>query len=188
MNALSDSRKYSTRGRYRQYIIHMQKANVMVERIKVDPSNNLEVIDDVGMEFLIRSQTIHERWCAVNLGIESCEYEDRMSICKHLLAVKKLVDKEFTYLKCILSVEENGFVDNLNDMGEDDVVFHLQSPKLNHVSPSMDDIGVQLAQLNDLYVELGRDFFTTDQMRTVGVEHIENAIRRLNAIKNFNLP
>ena len=61
VNALSDSRKYSSRGRDRQYTIRMQKANVMVERIKVDSLGNLEVIDDVGMEFLIRSQIIHER-------------------------------------------------------------------------------------------------------------------------------
>ena len=44
-------------------------------------------------------------------------------------------------------------------------------------------IQVQLAKLNDLYVELGRYFFTTNQMTTLDLEHIKNAIRRLNAIK-----
>ena len=106
VNVLSDSRKYSTRERDRQYTIRMQKANAMVERIKADPPSNLEVIDDVGMKFLIRSQTIHERWYAVNLGTKCCECGDRLSICKHLLAVKKLVDEEFTYLKRILSNEK----------------------------------------------------------------------------------
>lgn len=118
VNALSDSRKYSTRGRDRQYTARMQNANAMVERIKADPPRNLEVIDDVGMEFLIRSQTIHERWYAVNLGTECCECEDRVSICKHLLAVRKLVEEEFTYLKRILFVEEGGFVNNLDDVEE----------------------------------------------------------------------
>jgi hypothetical protein len=73
VNALSDSCKYSTRGRDRQYTARMQNANAMVERIKVDPPRNLEVIDDVGMEFFIRSQTIHEQWYEVNLGTECCE-------------------------------------------------------------------------------------------------------------------
>ena len=62
----------------------------MVERIKVDPPSNLEVIDNVGMEFLIRSQTIHERWYTMNLGTKCCGCEDSVSICKHLLAVKKV--------------------------------------------------------------------------------------------------
>ena len=44
-------------------------------------------------------------------------------------------------------------------------------------------IEVRLAKLNDLYVELGRDFFKTDKMKTIDVEHIENSIRRLNALK-----
>ena len=178
VNALSVSQKYSTREKYRQYTIRMQKANAMVERIKVDPLSNLEVIDNVGMKFLIRSQTIHERWYAVNLGTECCECIDRESICKHMFVVKKLVDEEFTYLKCILSIEENGFVNNLDDVGEDDVVSLPQNLELNPLSPSMNDIGVQdnsldivqkeasevedvpqiqirLAKLNDLNVELG---------------------------------
>ena len=73
------------------------------------------MIDDVGMEFLMCSQTVYERWYAVNLGTECCECEDIVSICKHLLAVKKLMDEEFTYLKCILSIEENGFINNLDE-------------------------------------------------------------------------
>jgi len=102
----------------------------MVERIKVDPPCNLEVIDhDVGIEFLICSQRIYERWYAMNLDIERCECEDRVSICKHLFAVRKLVDEEFTYLKRILSIEEDGFINNLDDVGEDDVVSLVQSPE-----------------------------------------------------------
>ena len=55
VNALSDSQKYSTRGRDRQYTIRMQRVNAMVDMIKVDPLGNLEVIDYVGMKFFIRS-------------------------------------------------------------------------------------------------------------------------------------
>ena len=100
-----------------------------------------------------------------------------MSICKHILPIRKLVDEQFTYLKRILSIEENRFVNNLHDVEEDDVVSPLQSPELNLLPSPMDDIGVQddnlgiiqvetsevedvpqievrLAKLNDLYVEL----------------------------------
>ena len=39
--------------------------------------------------------------------------------------MRKLVDEEFTYFKDILSIEKNEFVNNLDDVGEDDVVFPL---------------------------------------------------------------
>jgi hypothetical protein len=131
VNALSDSRKYSTRGRDRQYTARMQNANAMVERIKADPPRNLEVIDDVGMKFLIRSQRIHERLYVVNLGTECCDCEDSVSICKHFFAVRKLVEEAFTYLKRILFVEEGGFVNDLNDVEENDVVSPPQMPEIN---------------------------------------------------------
>jgi hypothetical protein len=184
----------------------MQNANAMVKRIKDDPPRNLEVIDDGGMEFLICSQTIHERWYTVNLGTECCECEDRVSICKHLLVVRKLVEEEFTYLKRILFIEESGFVNNLDDVEEDDVVSPPQSPKVNPLSLAIDDIGerdnslsviqveptevqahphtqVRLEKLKDLYNELGRDYFTTDKMKNIGLKHVENAIKRLNDLK-----
>lgn len=198
--------KVLNKGGDRQYTARMQNANAMVEMIKADPPKNLEVIDDVGMEFLIRSQTIHERWYVVNLGTECCECEDRVSICKHLLAVRKLVDVEFTYLKRILFVEEGGFVNNLDDVGEDDVTSPPQNPELNPPPPAMDDTGerddnlgviqlkttevkvhpqtqVRLEKLNDLYYELGRNYFTTERMKNIGLIHVENAIRRLNDLK-----
>ena len=42
---------------------------------------------------------------------------------------------------------------------------------------------VRLEKLNDFYNELGRDYFTTDKMKNIGPEHVENAIRRLNDLK-----
>ena len=40
----------------------------MVERINADSLGNLEVIDDVGMKFLIRSE-INDRWIDKNFGL-----------------------------------------------------------------------------------------------------------------------
>lgn len=58
----------------------------------------------------IRSQIIHERWYASNLDIECCERDDRVSICKYLVVVRKLMDEKFTYMKHILSIEKDIFV------------------------------------------------------------------------------
>ena len=142
----------------------------------------------------------------MNLGTECCECEDKVSICKHLLVVRKLVEEEFTYLKRILFVEEGGFVNNLDNVKENDVVSPPQSPEINPLPLAIDDIGerddslgviqmeeieveahlhtqVRLEKLNDLHNELGRDYFTTDKMKNIGLEHVENAIRRLNDLK-----
>ena len=160
----------------------------------------------------INSQIIHEHWCPLNLGTECCECKDRVSICKYLLVVRKLMDKKITYLKRILSIEEDEFVNNLNDVRKNDVVFFPQSPEFNLLSPTIDDTNIQddslgivqvetlevhdvlqiqvrLAKLNDLYVELGRNFFITNHVSVVGLEYIKNAIKSLNAIKEyFHLP
>lgn len=69
--------------------------------------------------FLIHSQTIHEPWYALKLDTKCCEDEDRISICKHLLDVRKLVEEEFISLKCMLHIEEDGLVNNFDDVGED---------------------------------------------------------------------
>lgn len=96
----------------------MTKFNAMVERIKVDPHHNLQVIDDVNIDFLLGSQTIHECWYAMNLGTECCECEDVLFIWKHLLDIRKLVDEKFTYLKHMLFIEEDELVKISYDVGE----------------------------------------------------------------------
>lgn len=114
----------------------------MIERIKANLPSKLEIIDDVNMEYLICSQMVHEHWYPFNLGAWYCECEDRLSICRHLLDVRKLVEEEFMYLKCMLHVEEDGFVNNFDDVGENDVVSPPHSPQPNSLSLSMNDIGL----------------------------------------------
>lgn len=87
----------------------MQRAKAMVERIKVDPLDNLHIIHSVNMDFLVHSQTTHECWYALNLGTECCEYKDGVSICKNLVFVRKLVYVKFTYLKRMLHAKEDDF-------------------------------------------------------------------------------
>ena len=61
------------------------------------------------MEFLVRSQTNPETWYAVNLSSECCECNDRVHICKYMLAVRMLLDRELKYLKILLLSNEEGF-------------------------------------------------------------------------------
>lgn len=68
INAMSNSWKYSMRGRDWQYRTRVQNANAMIERIKANLPSKLEIIDDVNMEYLICSQMIHEHWYPFNLG------------------------------------------------------------------------------------------------------------------------
>lgn len=79
-------------------------------------------------------------------------------------------------MKCILSFEEDGFVNNLDDVGKDDIISPLQSFDFNPLSLVMVDINIwddslgivqvktlevndvsqiqiRLTKLNDLYVE-----------------------------------
>lgn len=100
----------------------------------------------------------------------------------------KLVDEEFTYLKCRLFVEEGKFINNFKNVGKDNVVSPPQNLEHNLLPPAMDDICEQdnsvsviqvesiemevhihiqlrLEKLNDLYEELGRDYFTTERIK-----------------------
>ena len=63
------------------------------------------------------------------------------------------MDEKFTYLKRILSIEEDEFVNNLNDVRENNVVFSPQSPEFNPLSPTMDDSSIQNDSLGIVQVE-----------------------------------
>jgi hypothetical protein len=80
------------------------------------------------MEYLIHSQIILEHWYPLHWGPYYCECEDRISICKHLFDVRRLVVEEFTYLKCMLHAEEDGFANNFDNVEEDNVVSFSHSP------------------------------------------------------------
>ena len=57
VNSLSESGKYSTRGRDKYYTTRLQKATQFVENYQNDPEGHLQIIDPYNMEFLVRSQT-----------------------------------------------------------------------------------------------------------------------------------
>ena len=70
----------------------------------------------------------------------------------------------------------------MDDIGVQDNSLRIVQGKASEVE-DVPQIQVQLANLNDVYVELGRDFFTKVKMKIVGLEYIKNAIKRLNVIK-----
>jgi hypothetical protein len=106
--------------------------NTTVEKIKTDPPSNLKVIHDVGMEFLIYSQTIHEYWNSMHLCTKCYECEDRIFIRKHPFALRKVVDKDLIYLNHIFTMEEVRFLNKFDEVGGGDCrePLHEECPQL----------------------------------------------------------
>jgi hypothetical protein len=61
------------------------------------------------------------KWYIVSLSREWCECNDYGLICKHMLAVKQIVEDEFQHLYDLLPsmYEPNGFIHDLEDLSED---------------------------------------------------------------------
>ena len=117
VNSLSQSMKYSTRARDKHYTARLQRATQMVALLKEDIGEHLQIIDECNMEFIIRSQTNSTVSYALSLSTECCECEDRVAICKHLLAVRMLLDGQLQHLKKFLSSEEQLFYHELHEDG-----------------------------------------------------------------------
>ena len=99
----------------------LQKAKKMIQRYKEDRSANLEVIDPCHLEFAFQSQTVSTKWYIVSLSHERCECNDYGPMCKHMLAVKQIVEDEFQHLFDLLlnMYEPHGFIHDLEDFNED---------------------------------------------------------------------
>jgi hypothetical protein len=120
---LSESRKYVRRGGDRTRTKRLQRAKQLVQRYRQDPLSNLEVIDECHLKFSFRSQTNLAKWYVVSLENEWCECNDYGPICKHMWALKTIVEEDLQHLQEFLprAYEPHGFVTELNqdDGGED---------------------------------------------------------------------
>ena len=94
--------KYSTRGRDKHYTSRLQRATQIVALFKEDLGGHPQIIDEFNMEFIIRSQTHSTIWYALSLTTKCRECKDRVAICKHLLALRMLLDEQFQHLKKLL--------------------------------------------------------------------------------------
>ena len=126
-NCESESMKYSTRGRDKHSTAQLQRATQIVASFQKDPERHLQIIDEFNMEFMIRSQTKSEVWYALSLNTKCCECEDHVAICKHLLAVRMLMDGELQYLKRLLPSQEQMFYHDVNDDFEEEAPNFAQS-------------------------------------------------------------
>ena len=97
-------------GRDKHYTAKLQKTTQIVENYRNDPERYLQIIDPYSMEFLVRSQTNPKSWYAFNLNSECCECNDRVYICKHVLAVWILLNWELEHLKILLLSNEEVFL------------------------------------------------------------------------------
>lgn len=120
---LSESRKYSLRGGDRSRNAKLQRARKLVQRYKLDPTSNLEVLDECCMEFSIRSQTHSSKWYTVSLSREWCECDDYGPICKHMWAVKMIVNEQFQHLQDLLPsmYEPLGFINRFDEQTTEDI-------------------------------------------------------------------
>jgi hypothetical protein len=85
--------------------------------------SNLEVIDECHLKFSFRSQSNLAKWYVVSLENEWYEYNDYGPICKHMWALKTIVEEDLQHLQEFLlgAYEPHGFVTQLNqDDGRED--------------------------------------------------------------------
>ena len=108
---LSESRKYVQKGGDEGWTTKLQKACWLVLRYKKDWLSNIEIIDKCHMEFAMRSQSDPQKWYILSWSYEWCKCDDYDSICKHMWALKMIVNEEFSYLLNLLPsvYEPNGF-------------------------------------------------------------------------------
>jgi hypothetical protein len=120
---LSMSGKYSKRGGDKGRTAKLQKARWLVQRYKQDRATNLEIIDACHLEFAFRSQSTANKWYIVSLSREWCECNDHGPICKHMWALKIIVQEEFQHLLDLLpsAYEPHGFIhEDEEDGGSDE--------------------------------------------------------------------
>ena len=68
------------------------------------------IINAYSMKFLVQSQTKPNIWYALNLNFKCNKYINWVHICKHILVVYRLLDREFKYLKLVLLSNEMGLL------------------------------------------------------------------------------
>ena len=135
-NSESESMKYSTRGRDKHSTARHKRNTEIVASFQKDPERHLQIINEFNMEFMVRSQTKSMVWYALSLNTECCECEDHVAICKHLLAVRMLINGELQYLKRLLPSQEQMFYHDINDNFEEETPDFAQNvPSIDMWSP-----------------------------------------------------
>jgi hypothetical protein len=95
----------------------LQKTRWLVQRYKQHQASNLEIIDACHHEFAFRSQSTANKWYILSLSREGCECNDHGPICKHMWALKIIVEKEFQHLLNLLpsAYEPHGFIHEIHE-------------------------------------------------------------------------
>jgi hypothetical protein len=106
---ISASGKYSSRGVDKHHTTRRQRAAQLMSRYKNDSNASLRVIDEASLEFEMLSQKKPRKWYGLNLNTECCDCLDRVAICKHIMALKTIVDEQLQYLKQLLPLREAPF-------------------------------------------------------------------------------
>jgi hypothetical protein len=108
---ISESGKYSLRGSTKSYTNKLQKAQHIFEKYVENPNEVFREVDIFGLIFEMESQTKEGVWYTVSMGSKQCDCADTQSKCKHMLALKKIVDKSYYNVRGV--IEEDTF--NIHD-------------------------------------------------------------------------
>ena len=73
----------------------LRKAQKIFVKDLEDPSQVLREVDIFGLVVEMRPQTKEDLWYTMSMGFEQCDCADTQSRCKHMLALKKIVDKSY---------------------------------------------------------------------------------------------
>ena len=113
---LSESGKYAQRGGDKSRTTKLQRARWLVSRYRRDRLSNLEIINKCHIEFAMWSQLDPRKWYTLSLSHEWSECDDYGLICKHMWALKMIVDEEFLHLLDLLPsvYEPNDFMHPLD--------------------------------------------------------------------------
>ena len=108
---ISELGKYSLCGSTKSHTNKLQKAQHIFEKYLKDPNEVLREVDIFGLVFEMQSQMKEGVWYTVSMGSEQCDCADTQSRCKHMLALKKIVDKSYYNVRGV--IEEDTF--NIDD-------------------------------------------------------------------------
>ena len=104
---ISESGKYSLRGSTKSHTNKLQKTQHIFEKYLENSNEVLREVDIFGLIFEMQSQTKEDVWYTMSMGSEQCDCGDTQSRCKHMLALKKIVDKSYYNVRGV--IEEDTF-------------------------------------------------------------------------------
>lgn len=98
-----DSGRFSIHGNSKYHTTRLQGGERILQRYENDPSS-LIIINDLTLLFKIQSVSTPSHWYYVSLQSNYCDCPDLTSDCKHLYAIRLIIEKHFPHLISIIPI------------------------------------------------------------------------------------